>query len=262
MIMIGTALLLLWELCLPDADLLLILRVVVYLLVWSVILSRVLTQFWRDVLVAEKQFASFSWEGVQCYCCSVNHQEDGRPIACDREALAECIINWFGSLAEFEECVRGKVCDLFVSQVTRLPFGYSWLVGASMSSVWGYLDSVAARAHGGAWRYVAGQVFLVVNWWLVISPITYLTCFSIARWLWSAEHAGATGTCCRLVAFAGFMLNAFLPFVFQYGCFYYLEDPLIATATFVAMSWLASAAAYYALARPRRAGRIADTSGA
>ena len=82
---VTTALTLLFETCLPDTDEVAFLRI--FLFVFSSLPNIWLFQrLWRTVMEAEKQFGTFSFQKVTCYCCSTNHKDSrGNQIPCDKE---------------------------------------------------------------------------------------------------------------------------------------------------------------------------------
>ena len=52
-------------------------------------------------------FKDFDFQSALCFCCSTNHVDpDGEQMLCDRQILGKCIVEWFGSIANFEEQVR------------------------------------------------------------------------------------------------------------------------------------------------------------
>ncbi|CAE7889075.1 unnamed protein product, partial [Symbiodinium necroappetens] len=80
-----TAIILLFETCLPDTDEVAFLRILLFVLsqfpnIWLI------QRLWRIVMEAENQFGTFSFQKVTCYCCSSNHQDlRGNTIPCDKE---------------------------------------------------------------------------------------------------------------------------------------------------------------------------------
>ncbi|CAE7811112.1 unnamed protein product [Symbiodinium sp. CCMP2456] len=123
-----TSFILLFETSLPDTDEVAFMRILLFVLsqfpnIWLI------QRLWRTVMEAEKQFGTFSFEKVTCYCCSSDHKDSrGNTIPCDKEILEGCIVEWYGSVAQLELSVRTKVRDSFIEQVTRFPMGYQWMV--------------------------------------------------------------------------------------------------------------------------------------
>ncbi|CAE7662620.1 ANKRD52, partial [Symbiodinium sp. KB8] len=145
----NAALTLLFEITLPDTDAVAFMRI--FLGVGSQVpLIYIIQRLWQKVMDAERQFRTFSLQKVRCYCCSVNHlDKSGNSIPCDKEIIEDCIVEWYGSVEDFEVGVRTHVHDAFIEQVTRFPLGYQWTVGMTTCILWGQLDAIAARAHGG-----------------------------------------------------------------------------------------------------------------
>lgn len=75
------------------------------------LMATILRRFSQGVETMQKQLASFTVAGAQCYCCFVNHRTPDGDIPCDRQVLQKCIRHWFGSVEEFEKVVQTRVRD-------------------------------------------------------------------------------------------------------------------------------------------------------
>ena len=241
------------DICLPSTAFFLLIRVV-YICGVTLLFTHLFERFWHDVSVAEQQFRTFSWQNLKCHCCSVDHVRDGERMPCDRVILENCIVQWFGSVEALEACVRHKVCDTFVAQVSGgFPFGYFWLLGGNYVVWCGQADFVAARAHGGAHRYATSLLITTAAWWLWVSPNMHLLLSRIARWMQRKGHEKSSVSACYAIKCAGYsvnLLNFGLPFVYQRWCHGFLLDPVFASSAFAGTTLLVAALSYRWFANP------------
>eukprot|EP00439_Symbiodinium_sp_Y106_P057624 s2570_g8.t1 len=252
-----TALTLLFETCLPDTDEVAFLRI--FLFVFSSLPNIWLFQrLWRTVMEAEKQFGTFSFQKVTCYCCSTNHKDSrGNQIPCDKEILEGCIVEWYGSVNELELSVRTKVRDSFIEQVTRFPMGYQWLVGVQTCILWGQLDPVAARAHGGAYSFAASKLITTIAWFLWVVPVHYLFVFRVSHWMTIHQSKPLLlrilTTC---VGYAAVIMSAAFFHILQAALYQAIpEEPLIAGGVFVVVTLGLAAVGHRLLTRPWKKGQ-------
>ncbi|CAE7244750.1 unnamed protein product [Symbiodinium sp. CCMP2592] len=252
----NVVLLLLFETVLPDTDVVAFLRIFLFALsqLPNVYLLR---RLWRAVVDAERQFRTFSLQKVKCWCCSVNHlDEAGNTITCDMEIIKDCIVEWYGSAEEFERSVRTHVHDAFIEQVTRFPLGYRWTVGVTTCIVWGQLDAIAARAHGGAHSLAASIVVTTTAWFLWVVPMHYLVLFRIAYWMEICQTKSLVvrfvATCCGYIAIGA---SAFFPHALQAQLYQVIpQEPVIAAGLFWGVTLCLAVVSRYVLARPLKQG--------
>ncbi|CAE7222668.1 unnamed protein product [Symbiodinium microadriaticum] len=226
---------LLFETCLPDTDEVAFLRIFLFALVQfpNIYLFQ---RLWQTIMDAEKQFGSFTWQKTRCRCCSINHRDpEGNAIPCDREILEECIVQWYGSVKQLELSVRTNVRDAFIEQVTRFPLGYQWLVGVHTVILWGQLDPVAARAHGGAYSFAASKMITTMAWLLWIMPVHFLFLFRITHWMTVCQSKPfllrISATC---AGYAVVPVVSAAPHVLQAALYQVIpEEPLIAAGAFL-----------------------------
>ena len=242
------------EICLPTSDLFLLVRVV-YVCGVTVLFTHFLVKFWHDVAVAEQQFRRFSWHAVTCECCAANHRAaNGNRIPCDRVILEKCVVRWFGSVEALEACVRNKICDTFVAQVSGgFPFGYFWLVGGNFGVWYGHADFFAARMHGGDRWYAASLLVTTVAWWLWVVPTNHLIFSRVARWMQRKQQEKLSAPVLYAVKCAGYfanIVNSNIPFLYQGGCYTVLGDPVLAAVVFAGTALLFAALSYQWLANP------------
>lgn len=253
-IQIGGVLLLLFELVLPANDTVFVARIV-YAVIWNLAIFLVLRRFWRNVVIAEDQFRNFRWQDTKCHCCAGDHRsEDGSKIICDRSLLEETITQWFGSVQALEESVRTEVRELFISQVTAFPFGYSWMVGTNTYVVWGQLDSFAARCHGGADRYAVSIVIATVAWWLWISPAGYLVFARLAQWM-KDRRSRSCQALVGVVTFVGACSNFAWAHLLAWGLYDVFPDPIVVGLMFLLSTFCVSGATYCLLVRSPKGAR-------
>jgi len=248
----NAALTLLFENALPDTDVVAFMRI--FLFVASQFpLIYIIQRLWRKVMDAEKQFRNFSLQKVKCYCCSVNHLDQaGKPIPCDKEILTDCIVEWYGSVEDFEVGVRTHVHDAFIEQVSRFPLGYQWTVGMTTCILWGQLDAIAARAHGGAYSYAASVVVATMAWFLWVTPTHFLIMIRIIAYLMEACQSKSLlvrsfATCIGYIVIGVF---TFLPHALQAVLYQVFPEPLIGAGVFWGVTLCIAVVSHYFLARP------------
>ena len=97
-----------------------------YVFGFAILANVIMKRYWKQISVAEEAFSSFTWDGLKCQCCEINHVVNGVSIACDRDMIADCVCQWFGSIDAFETCVRTEVREVFLAQLVK---GISVLAG-------------------------------------------------------------------------------------------------------------------------------------
>eukprot|EP00439_Symbiodinium_sp_Y106_P049362 s2159_g6.t1 len=203
----NAALTLLFENALPDTDVVAFMRI--FLFVASQFpLIYIIQRLWRKVMDAEKQFRNFSLQ---------------------KEILTDCIVEWYGSVEDFEVSVRTHVHDAFIEQVSRFPLGYQWTVGMTTCILWGQLDAIAARAHGGAYSYAASVVVATMAWFLWVTPTHFLIMIRIIAYLMEACQSKSLlvrsfATCIGYIVIGVF---TFLPHALQAVLYQVFPEPLI-----------------------------------
>jgi len=238
----GTAFLSFMEICLPPSGSFLPIGRAVYVLVWALVFNCLFQQYERQVDAADEQFRTFSWSGVECYCCSVNHTnpEDGTRLPCDRAVLTSCISDWFGSVEAFDVCMRSKVRGIFVTQIAGLPFGYRWLVGTSCWMFWAMFDFSAARARDGDYPFAAALLMSGIAWVFWIFPANIGLSSVIASWLLRKEGSNRR-ILYTLVAYAAIAFKSIAPHGIMFLCFRTFANPLFAMMVFCFVTLVLSA---------------------
>jgi len=240
---LGGSVLLLADLCAPVAAGVPLRGIIVS--TWCIGFNSIFKIYWNELAAIEEAFDNFSWVNLKCYCCELNHNVDGTPIPCDREMIAECVCQWFGSIEAFEDCVRTKVRDVFMAQLVHgVPFGYPWALALCIFSLWSQMDQATARASRGDFMSMTRSLGTGVMWWTWILPASYVVYARIAQWVRKSP------TWCRqLLGFlAGFLLFT-VPHVFQYYSYEYIADDFLAFALFSVSTLLLSLAAFCLLIR-------------
>ncbi|CAK9056117.1 unnamed protein product [Durusdinium trenchii] len=130
---------------------------------------------------ADRRLRAFELKGAKCWCCSVKHVDpDGKPVEiCDREVVVKCVISWFGSVAEFEECVQSSVAKaLAENQGTET--SYASKLGSTTPILWVGMDLVASYSRIDSLRAQAPILALqFVACWLWCIP----SCINLAMFL-------------------------------------------------------------------------------
>ncbi|CAE7244748.1 ift122 [Symbiodinium sp. CCMP2592] len=248
----NSALTLLFETALPDTDVVAFMRIVLFA-GSQFPLIYIIQRLWRKVMDAEKQFRNFSMQKVKCYCCSVNHLDQaGKPMPCDKEIIADCIVEWYGSVEDFEVGVRTHVHDAFIEQVSRFPLGYQWTVGMTTCILWGQLDAIAARAHGGAYSYAASVVVVTMAWFLWVTPTHFLIMIRIIAYLMETCQSksllfSSLATCVGYIVIGVF---TFLPHALQALLYQAFPEPLVGAGVFWGVTLCTAGVSHYFLARP------------
>lgn len=252
----NAALTLLFEITLPDTDAVAFMRI--FLGVGSQVpLIYIIQRLWQKVMDAERQFRTFSLQKVRCYCCSVNHlDKSGNSIPCDKEIIEDCIVEWYGSVEDFEVGVRTHVHDAFIEQVTRFPLGYQWTVGMTTCILWGQLDAIAARAHGGAYSYAASVLVVTMAWYLWITPTHFLIMIRIIAYMMQIWQSKSLLLRCFATC-VGYMVIGvltFVPHALQAVLYQVNPEPLIGSAVFWVVALCVALVSHYFLARPWKQG--------
>ena len=216
------------EICCPAGGLLTVLRFVAAV-PWHVGWLVVVNSYWRQMMTAEEQLKSFTWEATTCSCCDKGHCRNGDSSKCDKKILEACIAEWFGSMGTFEQVVRTEVLGAFLAQLGGLPFGPWWLLGQSCYMWWGGLDVAISR---GAHPFIALSMVHVAALALWVFPAHNCVAAATLRWLLHQERRLAcvpAFTCLGLMALGHHV---------WYRCLYLtLPDTLAVNLTFAATSF-------------------------
>ena len=135
----------------------------------------------RAASAVQDQLRTFSfYNDTTCHCCSVNHvhRKTGKRLPCDREALAQCLGHWFGSVSAFDGVVQQEVSTSFERGVIQCLLPYSWLVGATCPMMWFGIHSGFFYYFDSADAWLAfSNVVYCFGWWLGTIPVI------VALWL-------------------------------------------------------------------------------
>ncbi|CAE7716049.1 unnamed protein product [Symbiodinium sp. CCMP2456] len=217
-----SALTLLFETALPDTDFVAFMRVP---------LIYIIQRLWRKVMDAERQFRTFSLQ---------------------KEIIEGCIVEWYGSVEDFEVGVRTHVHDAFIEQVTRFPLGYQWTVGMTTCILWGQLDAIAARAHGGAYSYAASVAVATMAWFLWITPTHFLIMIRIIAYMMEIGRSKSLLLRCvaTCVGYVVIGVLTFIPHALQTLLYQVIPEPLIGAGVFWVVTLCIALVSHYFLARP------------
>ncbi|OLQ03910.1 hypothetical protein AK812_SmicGene13083 [Symbiodinium microadriaticum] len=212
---------------------------------WCIGFSSIFKIYWNELAAVEEMFNNFSWVNLKCCCCELDHKVDGTAIPCDRELIAECVCQWFGSTEAFEECVRTRVRDVFMAQLVHgVPFGYPWALALCIGSLWSQMDQATARASRGDHVSMARALATGVMWWTWILPATYLVYARVSQWVRKSP------TCCRqILGFVACFSLFTVPHLFQYYSYEYIAEDNHAFAMLAGTTLLLSLAAFCLLKR-------------
>jgi len=179
----------------------------------------VLHHYWRGILQGDEQLRNFHWKDTTCDCCSRNHVDEHVSIPCDKEKLSGCIRQWFGSVDNFDHLVRSEVRAAFRSQMTKIPFGYWWLVGCATSLLWYHLDLSISR--GNHWAFMVAYLSSSIPWQFWIIPGLICLMFGLQR------------KCHPVIGY--FMYQFFLCFLWSYWYMSWVlvSDEVLAAIMFV-----------------------------
>ncbi|CAJ1443419.1 unnamed protein product [Effrenium voratum] len=123
----------------------------------SSVAAQVFRGLCRSVEVMQKQLLSLKVANTKCTCCIVGHVMDGERLLCDRQAICECMASWFGSVEEFEHCIRSEVVEVVSRELDRAAFGHAFYLGMAAPAFWAILDILPTPV-------VSGQPLELVFW--------------------------------------------------------------------------------------------------
>ncbi|CAE7510404.1 unnamed protein product [Symbiodinium necroappetens] len=129
------------------------------------LVAHVMRASWRDVDVMKQQLSEFRIEHARSWCCE---RKPAHPLVCDRDILLRCITVWFGSIEEFDLCVRKVVQDALLRQITKEGFSYSRMVQLNAPVLWFFLDRSFTYETDD--ERIAGAVQAFTQW-LVVGPV-------------------------------------------------------------------------------------------
>ncbi|CAJ1409755.1 unnamed protein product, partial [Effrenium voratum] len=131
----------------------------------------------RSVEVMQKQLLSLKVAETKCTCCTVHHLLGGQRLLCDRQVICECMTRWFGSVVDFEQCIRTEVADVVSEKLDRAAFGDTLGIGMAAPAFWAILDILSTPV-------LAGEGIELVLWVTVSFIMLFLvfpTFLSLAR---------------------------------------------------------------------------------
>ena len=138
--------------------------------------------YFESVRKAKTRLASFRVGEAMCFCCQQNHfNSAGKSLICDREIVRECIVQWYGSAAEFEARVQSSISDALAVQLGRHAFPYWYVLGSTSPMLWGEMDLFAQ--HYQAYHDM-GRLYstvIVLGWWLGGFPILVCLCLFLSE---------------------------------------------------------------------------------
>jgi len=210
------------QILIPDFDGILLVALTVY---WSCWLCSVYTFYWQEVMKADALFSTFSMAKLEATCCSINHRaSDGSILPCDRKVLISCIRKWFGSEANFEHVVKSSVRNHFIAKLTGIPFGFAWIVGSAIPTLWGQVDFAAARFNGDDIWMGFAQLVQIIPWMCLVNPIGHILVSSTSRCLLPRVSPGVSFAATFLVSLATNVVF----FLILGACYQMFSNPLLA----------------------------------
>ena len=145
-------------------------------------IADVVRAYCREVENLSDQLQDFRFDDAVAYCCSVGHidPDTGSPIVCDREIVRQCIVNWFGSVGEFEATVRTEVLDILYTHLSAAMLSYRRVVEASPVVVWVFFDFAQVPMRKsidlGMWALIRGFTY-----WLSVIPTLFVVMYRLAH---------------------------------------------------------------------------------
>eukprot|EP00438_Fugacium_kawagutii_P014819 Skav234793 [mRNA] locus=scaffold69:145638:146855:+ [translate_table: standard] len=133
----------------------------------------VLRSHQRSIQRTLVQLEAFSVINTKSHCCTLGHREpvSGRVLPCDRSILMKCIVEWFGSIDNFDKEVQSKVRTALAQGLGSGSMPYLWSLAAVTPLVWTQLDAIAARLLIGEVMFAAHQALHALAAWFGMFPV-------------------------------------------------------------------------------------------
>mmetsp|Transcript_27489 Transcript_27489/g.63567 ORF Transcript_27489/g.63567 Transcript_27489/m.63567 type:complete len:561 (+) Transcript_27489:137-1819(+) len=130
----------------------------------------------RGLEKLQVQLNTFTVAQAKCFCCSVNHIDptSGARMFCDKEAVTECIVEWFGGVDDFELYVQRDLRAHFWKQFGQLggrTFPFNLCVASSTPRIWAHMDKVSAYWSQGDWSTGAYYLLQGIAYSLILYPM-------------------------------------------------------------------------------------------
>ncbi|CAK9109422.1 unnamed protein product [Durusdinium trenchii] len=145
------------------------LRILVLLGVFLLVLRfpiRYLRSFYRSIDTMREQLQSFRVTDATCHCCTVDHR--GGAMHCDREVIQQCLVQWFGSIENFEKSVQTNVSEALLHQLGYFSFPISWMLACAAPVTWSFLPYAIQEPLFGtlfifAWTFAVPTIFMIAS---------------------------------------------------------------------------------------------------
>mmetsp|Transcript_67782 Transcript_67782/g.126582 ORF Transcript_67782/g.126582 Transcript_67782/m.126582 type:complete len:578 (+) Transcript_67782:141-1874(+) len=174
----------------------------------------------RGLVKLQVQLNTFTVAQAKCFCCSVNHIDPstGARMFCDKEAVTECIVEWFGGVDDFELYVQRDLRAHFWKQFGQLggrTFPFNLCVASSAPRVWAHMDKVSAywsqqHWHAGAYYLLQGIAYSLILYPMILQFLAFVGQYTYPK----PTFLGCTWA---LDMFKSFLLGLPLGFVIMGG---------------------------------------------
>eukprot|EP00913_Durusdinium_trenchii_P012720 g11946.t1 len=113
-----------------------------------------------------EQLQSFRVTDATCHCCTVDHR--GGAMHCDREVIQQCLVQWFGSIENFEKSVQTNVSEALLHQLGYFSFPISWMLACAAPVTWSFLPYAIQEPLFGtlfifAWTFAVPTIFMIAS---------------------------------------------------------------------------------------------------
>lgn len=160
--------------------------------IWALVANAIHIRSIKDLGLLPEQFATFSFDNVNCFCCSNNHEDPmtGDAIQCDREFVYETLVgrsitkrcnNHFPDdnrepqrqvLNQFEQFVRTELACQILATAGAWELSYRHLI-FMFSPIWWYMfDMIPAAWSIPLESFMSLQVFYA-SMALLVLPVWY-----------------------------------------------------------------------------------------
>mmetsp|Transcript_70245 Transcript_70245/g.164501 ORF Transcript_70245/g.164501 Transcript_70245/m.164501 type:complete len:524 (+) Transcript_70245:65-1636(+) len=128
-----------------------------------------LRSFYRSIDTMQAQLRDFRMDSATCYCCSSGHENR---MLCDRQIIERCIVEWFGSLENFEQTIQTTVSSALAQQLGKFSFPVSWMWGCSCPLLWTFLAPALRQPLIGSF-FILGWIFAVPVIFMIGASLAY-----------------------------------------------------------------------------------------
>lgn len=145
------------------------------LTVCSLLFGRILISCARDLAHQKQNLRSFSLNTARCFCCDIGHAlpGSGRTLECDRILIEQSVINWFGTVARFDDYVTNTVYKN-VPVDALMPYRYLAIGCSPLAHVHMYTlaadfseESIRAGVYGVFEAFLYGPVAFNIMFWIL-----------------------------------------------------------------------------------------------